>query len=361
MSLGELHVDPDIRLASTLSAKIYEDAQIYESSLEKVFAKSWQVIDLDMSPDATNVYPFELLPGSLNEPLVLVKKREEWQCFSNVCTHRGNILVNEAGQYANLVCGYHGRCFDLDGHFKSMPAFEEAIDFPSQRDHLPKLPLHHLGPFKFTSLSPHIDFDAIMAPIKERMAWFDFDTLRYAPNLSKNYIVDVHWALYCENYLEGFHIPFVHEQLNKTLKFSEYQTFIYPFCNLQLGVARDGEPHFDIPPDHQDGTQKVLAYYWWLFPNIMLNIYTWGISLNIVKPLGKDKTEISFKTYLLPGVNADQMIATALDITEMEDEAIVMNVQKGVRSRLYQRGRFSPTMEKGVHHFQQLFASFLNK
>ena len=160
------------------------------------------------------------------------------------------------------------------------------------------------------------------------MSWFDFDALSYAPGLSKTYAVDVHWALYCENYLEGFHIPFVHEKLNKALKFSEYQTFVYPFCNLQLGVARDIEPHFEIPPDQEDGSQKIMAYYWWLFPNIMFNIYTWGVSLNIVQPLGIDKTEIIFKTYLRPGVNADQMIAATLDITEMEDEAIVKNVKK---------------------------------
>ncbi|MGB5275485.1 MAG: SRPBCC family protein [Flavobacteriaceae bacterium] len=45
---------------------------------------------------------------------------------------------------------------------------------------------------------------------------------------------------------------------------------------------------------------------------------------------------------------------------ELEDEAVVHGVQKGVRSHFYQAGRFSPTREKGVHHFHRLLASFLN-
>jgi choline monooxygenase len=301
------------------------------------------------------------LEGALEEPLVLVRKGSTWKCLSNVCTHRGNILITKPGHYPGLVCGYHGRCFDLDGSYKSMPAFEGVIDFPSPKDNLPQLEFAQLGPIKFTSIAPDIDFTEAIKPILLRMSWFPFETLTYEPELSKTYEVDVNWALYCENYLEGFHIPFVHEQLNKSLKFSAYKTEVFNYCNLQLGVAKDTEPHFDLPSDHSDFGKKILAYYWWLFPNTMLNVYTWGLSLNIVKPKGIGKTEIVFKTYLLPKVQKDHAIAKSLDTTEMEDEAIVKNVQIGVRSRFYKQGRFSPTMEQGVHHFQSLLVKYLQK
>ncbi|NND34682.1 MAG: Rieske 2Fe-2S domain-containing protein [Saprospiraceae bacterium] len=359
LSEKKLHVDPDITRASTLPSSVYSDPEIYHRALERVFVPSWQVIEVDLLDGQFNVFPFKLLAGSLDEPLVLVREDEDWNCFSNVCTHRGNIVTTRAGHYANLVCGYHGKCFDLKGRFKSMPAFESAKDFPSDRDHLAQLPLESLGPFKFTSIAPRYTFKATLQPMLDRMSWFAFDKLIYEPSLSTRYVVDVHWALYCENYLEGFHIPFVHEQLNRSLKFSEYETFIYPYCNLQLGVARESEPYFDIPTGHEDAGRKILAYYWWLFPNTMLNIYTWGISLNIVKPLGNGQTEILFKTYLLPETKKSSNISATLDQTEMEDEAIVKNVQIGVKSRFYKQGRFSPTMEKGVHHFQQLYSHFL--
>ena len=360
MNLLELYIDPDIARASTLPSTIYTDAGLYHDMLEKIFATSWQVIEVDPA-ESDNVVPFLLLKGALDEPLVLIRKDANWNCFSNVCTHRGNILVTQAGNYSNLTCGYHGRCFDLDGHFKSMPGFEKVIDFPSSKDDLPQLELTELGPFKFTSIASDVDFTEVIQPLLDRMAWFPFDTLIYEPELSSTYEVDVHWALYCENYLEGFHIPFVHAELNKALKFSEYKTEIFKYCSLQLGVAKEREPHFDLPADHPDFGKKILAYYWWLFPNTMLNIYTWGLSLNIVKPKECGKTEIVFKTYLLPGVEKDQAIAKTLYNTEMEDEAIVKNVQIGVKSRFYTRGRFSPTMEQGVHHFQSLLVKYLQK
>jgi len=42
---------------------------------------------------------------------------------------------------------------------------------------------------------------------------------------------------------------------------------------------------------------------------------------------------------------------------EMEDEEVVEAVQEGVKSRLYDRGRYSPRRGVGTHHFHRLLAS----
>lgn len=355
-----MKLDKDIRKAKTLSTDVYSSAFIYRESLEKVFACSWQPIEITPS-DTDNVTPVFLLEGSMDEPLILVRSQDGIACFSNVCTHRGNIIVTEPGHYGQLTCGYHGKCFDLSGRFKSMPGFEEALDFPSENDHLPRLELNHLGPIPFTSIEPAYSWGDWIRPLRERLSWFDFDALKLHFDLSNTFRLKAHWALYCENYLEGFHIPFVHEKLNKVLKYTDYTTDLYSLSNVQLGVAREGEKTFDIPKGHPDHGKDIYAYYWWIFPNIMINVYTWGVSLNIVKPLGLDATEIVFKSYLLPGAKPDKVISDDLYETEMEDEEIVLQVQRGVRSRLYSHGRFSPSMEKGVHHFQRLLSQFLTR
>ena len=46
-----------------------------------------------------------------------------------------------------------------------------------------------------------------------------------------------------------------------------------------------------------------------------------------------------------------------LDRVEREDESVVECVQQGVRSRIYERGRYSPSREQGVHHFHRLLAA----
>jgi choline monooxygenase len=45
---------------------------------------------------------------------------------------------------------------------------------------------------------------------------------------------------------------------------------------------------------------------------------------------------------------------------EMEDEEVFESVQRHLRSRLYDRGRYSPRREAGTHHFHKLLARFLN-
>ena len=76
--------------------------------------------------------------------------------FSNVCTHRGNIVVANPGKVKQLRCFYHGRRFHLDGSFKSMPEFEEAENFPRPCDDLREFLVGTLDPFIFVSLNPFI-------------------------------------------------------------------------------------------------------------------------------------------------------------------------------------------------------------
>ncbi len=92
----------------------------------------------------------------------------------------------------------------------------------------------------------------------------------------------------------------------------------------------------------------------------MFNFYPWGISINIVKPLAFNRTKVSYLTYVWDESKLERGAGAALDRVEREDEVIVENVQRGVGSRLYTQGRFSPKHEKGPHHFHRLLAKFLS-
>ena len=93
----------------------------------------------------------------------------------------------------------------------------------------------------------------------------------------------------------------------------------------------------------------------------MFNFYPWGLSINIVKPIDIDRTKVSFISYVLNPDKLGKGAGSAIEKVEREDEFVVENVQKGVRSSFYKAGRFSPTREKGVHHFHRLLADFLNQ
>ncbi len=356
------YIDSDIKKAKTLPGTFYSNNEAYHKLIDNVFLKSWQYIGhSDLIQENNFCYPFEFLPDSLSEPLLLNRDKEgTLRCMSNVCTHRGKIIVEQPKKMHYITCGYHGRCFHLDGKFRSMPEFKETENFPNEEDDLTNLPLKNLGVFLFTSLSPKFDFKRLFSPITERLFWFPFDDLIFDETSSATYFIDAHWALYCDNYLEGFHVPFVHPGLGANLDYNEYDTEVFEFCNLQLGVADPSADAFYLPENSKDYGKRIYAYYWWIFPNLMLNIYTWGVSVNIVEPISINKTRVKFLTYLLPGATSKGFSKEMLHQTEMEDEAVVISVNKGLKSRLYKNGRFSPTREQGVHHFHKLLADVLN-
>jgi choline monooxygenase len=92
----------------------------------------------------------------------------------------------------------------------------------------------------------------------------------------------------------------------------------------------------------------------------MLNFYPWGLSMNIVKPINRNKTKVAYLSYVLDESKLDSGAGSGLDKVEREDEFVVEGVHKGLNSRYYSTGRFSPTMEKGVHHFHLLLSKAMN-
>lgn len=356
-------IDPDISIAETLPASFYKDAEVFELLKEKVFLKTWQFVgDEQLVPRVEDVYPFILLDNYLTEPMVLTRDTsDEIRCMTNVCTHRGNLILHHPGSQKKLKCMYHGRRFGLEGNFEHMPEFKEAKNFPRGCDDLHQFPVLKWGPLLFAGLSHDFPFDAVIEKMKERVYFLPIDEFRLDTSRSKDYLISSHWALYCDNYLEGFHIPFVHKDLNDALDYSAYTTEIYDHLNLQIGYADDDTELFDLPEGHPDFGKKVGAYYYWVFPNMMFNFYPWGLSINVVKPISPEKTKVSFLSYVYDESKIDNSAGALLDKVEREDEFVVEGVQKGIRSHFYQAGRYSPKMEKGVHHFHRLLVNFLNK
>jgi len=357
----DVTIDPDVTVARTLPSAFYLDPALHALTRERVFARTWQWLgDLDDVTLPGSLSPREMLAGHLDEPLLLSRDAAgTLRCLSNVCTHRANLLVPAPCRAEQIRCGYHSRRFDLEGRMTFMPGFEEAKRFPGRSDDLPRVPLAEFAGQAFASLSPAAPFEDFIAGIRARLAWLPLDGLRHDAARDRDFEVAAHWALYVENYLEGLHIPFLHPALNQVLDMERYRYHLGRYGSLQLALARDGADAFDPPPGSIDHGERVAAYYWWLFPNLMLNFYPWGLSLNFVQPLAPDRTRVSFRGYVLGADPAAGGAGAGLDQVEMEDEAAVESVQRGLRSRLYDRGRYSPTHERGVHHFHRLLCEFL--
>lgn len=409
--MPRLHIDADIRRATALPASFYTDADVWAEVAQRVFAPSWQWVG-----DAAAVAsPGQVAPAALAQPggdlPVLMARDAEGalRVLSNVCTHRANLLVDAPAALSRIRCGYHGRQFGLDGRCLGSPGFGSGGDgpaqgppgvptggacepaaqpFPRASDHLPVLPSGEWAGLVFAArAAPAVALDDWLAPVRRWCGWLPLGLAAEWPSRRRDFDVPVHWALVVENYLDGLHIPFIHQGLTEALDLSQYRYELAPWGVLQLALAAanaaadgaapgaadafargpgpagsGGAGPGDLwtpPPGAPTHGQRVAAYYWWFFPNLMLNVYPWGLSLNCVRPLSPTRTRVQFRSYVWDASCLGEGAGADLDRVEAEDEAVMVRVQQGLRSPLWQPGGYSAAHERGIHHFHRLLAGAL--
>ena len=362
MRPARFFVDPEVSVAQTLDKAFYLDPAVYEQARHAVFARGWHWLG-SLAPVAEpgSLAPHDLLPGLLDEAVLLARDAAgTLRCLSNVCTHRGMRLLDRPCQAEHIRCAYHGRRFELNGRLRFAPGFEGVQNFPAASDHLSELAFGDWAGHGFTALAPRWPLQTWLGDMPQRLGWLPIQTWTADTSRSRSFEFDAHWALYVENYLEGLHIPFVHAGLKQTLDMAHYGYELGPTSVLQLALARDGQAALTPPPGTLDHGLRVAAYYWWLFPNLMFNVYPWGMSVNVVQPLSPTRTRVLFRSFVAEPALLGQGAGGALDAVQLEDEAVVRGVQQGLRASLYRHGRYSATHERGLHHFHRLLCEALD-
>ena len=346
-SIEELKIDKDIGIAKTLPGFFYTSDSIFNEIIQLIFEDSWQLIAHENKFEKT-INPFIFLKDSLNEPLIYINS-DERIVVSNVCTHRANILITCPSDRV-LKCKYHGRQFNLDGTFKSAPGFSENINFPSNSDNLNIIKSTIWKSLIFCTLSNSSKITGSLEKIDDIMSFYPFEKLNFFNTSS--YEIGANWLLYCDNYLEGFHVPFVHSGLSRDIDLKSYSIDLYDNFVLQSACTKNKLLSFNDSLPGNDG-QYPYAYYFFLFPNTMINFYPWGISVNVIEPISLTKTRIKYITLLLDGQNKPIDADSCVDKVELEDQEIVLKSQLGVGSRFCKRGRYSKLHESGLHHFHR--------
>lgn len=352
-------IHEDVRRAATPPGSWYGDPELFRRMVEGVFVPAWHYVG-PAAQVATpgDVLPAVLGPGTVDEPLLVTcDEAGEVRALSNVCTHRGMVMIEAPCRVRNLRCGYHGRRFGLDGRLKGAPGFEGAEDFPREQDNLQQARLGRFGPLLFASLGGGPTFEDWLAPVVARMGFYPLDAMQEAPERARDFEVAASFIAYLDNYLEGLHIPYIHPGLAAVLDGQDYRYETFPQGSLQIGLG--GDSVFELPEGHPEHGHRVAAFYFHLFPNVLLNFYPWGLSLNMIEPRGPDRTVVRFRSFVARPELLEVGAGAELVQVEMEDEAAVEAVGRGIRARLYRGGRYAPAHEGLVHHFHQHLAAAL--
>lgn len=326
--------------AHTIPASWYTDARFHKLDQECIFSRHWQIV----AHTSQLKNPGDVLVDSVaGRPIIIVLGRDrQIRAFYNVCRHRGGPLAMQNGNSNVLQCKYHGWTYTLEGSLRGAPHFDGVASFACKDYGLIPVPLECWEGLIFVRLSAEGPaLSDYMTGIADRISPISVKEKQFYSRAE--YRVHCNWKVYTDNYLEGYHVPYVHPELCKLYDYKNYKTDVSQFHTLQYApLQTSGE-----------------AYYFWIFPNVMLNILPGRLQTNSVVPITCDETLVVFDYYYddISSPQALKMIQNDLEYSDriqQEDIEICEHVQRGLGSGVYDRGRFSVQFEEAVYRFQTL-------
>ncbi len=335
--------DADVRRAESLPSSAFTNPNFLELEMETIFNKTWMLVPHHGSLGRSTAFSkFPNKPGSrvpfslLGKPLFLQRNsKKEISCFPNVCTHAWHPLVESASTGGSIVCPQHGREFDSEGRFMSHRGFEKLEDFPRESDNLRKLPLENWGPIISVCLGePFAPFKKIIENVKESIPGIDLESFKYKPIANEIREVDGNWKQHAWNYMDNYHIRFVHKGpggLVDAIDLETYTTELYQHSALQWAYARRPEDGFAPQQvatrfkDPNKADKRVFALWWFIFPNLTLNFYPWGLSVNQYMPVpGRpDRTQFHWFQYSLDEAKFKQRDKVWLNKQVDDEESLI--------------------------------------
>jgi Rieske 2Fe-2S family protein len=332
----------------------YTSDGILREERERVFANTWVCVGREADIAEPGAY---FLADVAGESLIIVRdKAGAVRAHFNVCRHRGTrICVARSGKFGETIqCPYHAWTYKLDGRLVGAPHMNEVPDF-AMEDH----PLHQaaLGTwegFLFVNLaSDPVPFADAFAPMAGRFTRYNLRSLTTVRRI--DYDVNANWKLILQNYSECLHCPTIHPELSTKLPYTSGANDLTegPFLGGYMEIKA---PHESatmsgracaIPLGEMRGDEHNRAYYYTLFPAMMLSLHPDYAVFYSVQAVAPDRSLVRCEWMVHPDAPAKPgyNIADAeefWDRTNRQDWDICERSQAGVSSRVYAPGPYSP-------------------
>ena len=330
----------------TLPALWYHDAKIYETERSNLFFSDWQLFCHEALVEKPGQYVAQTIAG--RPVMVLRGKDGKLKAFHNVCRHRASTVLQEGhGTTQVLRCMYHGWVYDTDGKLAKAPGF--GGDEASLCDRTSLFPVHVESSnglvFICMAEKPPV-FAKSLGGLPKALEGTGIEKFKFFSMAT--HPMKCNWKTYIENYMEGYHIPVIHPELNRDVDFETYKV---------IEGDRIARHETGIRPERAAVAQNS-GLWLWLWPNVAINIYKNGMNLEIVMPTGPETSELRY-CYLFNDVSpeAEKANQEAIDLSFLvtqQDIDICEVVQKNLQAGVYHTGELSPRHENGVVYFHDL-------
>jgi phenylpropionate dioxygenase-like ring-hydroxylating dioxygenase large terminal subunit len=373
-----------VDFASTLIPDAYVSPEFHELELERVFARSWvPVCTVDEVAEPGSFVVVEVGGRSV---IVCRNRAGELRAHHNVCRHRGaRLCVEERGRVERFFqCPYHAWAYDLDGACLGTPLFTPEAGIPPDQaaifdmsgvkafdraDHgLHPVRVEAWGCLVFACLDgdapPLLDE---LGDLPQRLAGYRLDEQRVVRRV--DYEIAANWKLVAENYVEYYHLPWVHPGLVKVSPMKAHHRWqgrgmYVGFCTSPIASNTEDGGWEGLPAlATLDEDDAVSARFAWVFPNVAINALPNHTFLMLTRPTAAGLTHEA--TYLLAHPESleragdaaeagSEELLTFWDAVNREDIAIVERVQAGLADTAYTGGRMCYRFEESVHRFQNM-------
>ncbi|WP_432471507.1 aromatic ring-hydroxylating oxygenase subunit alpha [Amphritea sp. HPY] len=353
-------------LKTGLPPSAYTDEKFWEAEKAKLFPASWVLVGFahEMAKSGDTV------PVTVGDsPLILVRNQDgSIKAFHNVCRHRCLKLVDSPQNVGRLLkCPYHAWAYGLDGALRSTPYFggEEPNSVPEgfdpQEHGLKEVQCAVWYDWIFVNVSGDAQpFDEFVAPLKNRLDGLDFEKAKLVGVIDLG-IVDTNWKFLMENFIEPYHVQFVHSSTTDQPLIDHYI--------VDDGHCQGSAVDLDDENEGGDGSGNTLAVssrYLTLFPTFVFGRYfpdQMGVHLNI--PVGPGKTLQRRAIYMTDGTELDTESAEKLkqlwiDVHK-EDHEVCIRLQEGRKSTVADGGVLSTHWESSVRNFQEQVLEAVSK
>ena len=322
-----------------MPASLYVDPDVFRTERDAIFSRSWLLAGASRSV----ARPGDQLAADLGHWRVVLVRGDDGalRAFHNVCRHRAGALLwdDEACHARSIRCRYHGWRYELTGRLQQATGFGEDLQpddwglFPVPCAEWRGLAFVHPGPDP-EPLDRQLD---ALSRAAGDLRWTDQDPLGVA-----RHTIACNWKVYVENYLEGYHVPYLHLDLARDVDLDTYE-------------VRPGDRHaVHVALPRGDGAVND-GFWAWVWPNAALNVYRRGTCIERIVPAGPDRTVLHYTYLASPTANAadrEAMLSMSGTLTA-EDTRICEVVQRNLSDGPYRSGRLSPRHESGVLAFQE--------
>ena len=377
--LSRLPVDQ----ASTLIPDAYTADEFFALEQEKIFATAWVAVGcLQQVQNPGDILVSEVAGRSI---LVMRDKTGKLGGFYNVCRHRGSKLLERSCNIKSIRCPYHAWVYGLDGQCLGTSMFqnEKKVDtvpsngvetdlsdtalFDKQNYGLLPLSVKTWGFLVFVNLSVQTTpLEEWLGDIPQKFQSHSLGNWEISGE--KNYDVASNYKLIEENFMEYYHLPFVHPELTNVSRMEDHHRCqgkgMYAGM-LTTPVSRDVDSVWLNLPAAQSLDKQHLeaAYHICIFPNVTITILPNHAFCMITDPIRANQTRE--RTFLLtpPGTLDNESYTSMFlelvkfwDMINTQDMGIVERVQEGLSNTAFTGGRMSLKFEEPLHRYQNWVA-----